>query len=101
MIYLTKQQSSKDDFFEQSLTPFAHPPLLNERSDLLKAYMKNAHLIIDLILSELNKHLRLPDGTLSKIHDQNRISGDHVRMIKAPPQDLSNLGPSMGAHTDL
>lgn len=63
--------------------------------------MIHAHTLINLILQQLNTHLRLPPNTLSYLHAQSRISGDHVRMIKAPPQELSNLGPSMGAHTDF
>jgi isopenicillin N synthase-like dioxygenase len=47
-------------------------------------------------------HLGIPPSVLQKIHAQSLASGDHIRIVKAPPQP--NRPPataSMGAHTDF
>jgi isopenicillin N synthase-like dioxygenase len=56
------------------------------------------------ILSHLESHLALPATTLTKLHDQQQPSGDHVRFIKSPPIPFPkppSKSPSMGAHTDF
>jgi isopenicillin N synthase-like dioxygenase len=63
--------------------------------------MRNAHSLVTLILTHLTRHLDLPDGALTALHDQATISGDHVRFIKAPPQPENDLRTAMGQHTDF
>jgi len=75
--------------------------LLYDKAPLLKSYMHNAHGLVSLLLKHLTRHLALPQGTLTSLHDQGTISGDHVRFIKAPPQPQDDLRIAMGQHTDF
>jgi isopenicillin N synthase-like dioxygenase len=63
--------------------------------------MRNAHSLVSLLLTDLTTHLDLPSGTLTSLHNQRTISGDHVRFIKAPPQPSNDLRTAMGQHTDF
>jgi isopenicillin N synthase-like dioxygenase len=101
IVVLTVEQAPKDDFLGISKKPFAHPPVLNDNGPLLGSYMRNAHSIVTLMLEHLNNHLGLPPATLTNLHRQYAVSGDHVRFIKSPPQPQDTLGTSMGAHTDF
>ena len=62
--------------------------------------MLDAHTLVHLILSLLNTHLQLPPNTLTSLHRQSAISGDHVRLIKSPPQPPSDMRTALGKHTD-
>ncbi|KAJ4148399.1 hypothetical protein LMH87_002871 [Akanthomyces muscarius] len=44
---------------------------------------------------------QLPKDTLSSMHRVNVPSGDHVRMIKAPPQPVDDKQIALGEHTDF
>jgi isopenicillin N synthase-like dioxygenase len=81
--------------------PVTHPPLLYDKAPLIKSYMHNAHSLASVLLEHLTTHLDLPTGTLTALHDQRTISGDHVRFIKAPPQPSDDLRTAMGQHTDF
>jgi isopenicillin N synthase-like dioxygenase len=63
--------------------------------------MRHAHVLVSFILTHLNTHLRLPPGTLTDLHRQTAVSGDQVRLIKAPPQAPSDLRTALGKHTDF
>ena len=63
--------------------------------------MRHAHTLVLLILDHLNTHLRLPPGTLAQLHRQTAVSGDQVRLVKAPPQPPSDLKTALGKHTDF
>jgi isopenicillin N synthase-like dioxygenase len=63
--------------------------------------MRNAHALTTLLLTHLNTHLALPEGTLPSLHRQTALSGDHIRFIKAPPQPQNDLRIAMGEHTDF
>lgn len=63
--------------------------------------MRHAHALVSLILTHLNIHLRLPPGTLTQLHRQTAVSGDQVRLIKAPPQPVSDRRTALGKHTDF
>jgi isopenicillin N synthase-like dioxygenase len=91
----------KDDFLGVSKTPFAHPQLLYNNASLIQDYMRHAHALVLLILEHLNTHLGLPPGTLAQLHRQTAVSGDQVRLIKAPPQPPSDLKTALGKHTDF
>jgi isopenicillin N synthase-like dioxygenase len=98
---LTVTQAGKDDFLDQSVTPFAHPSVLMENKLLLQSYTRNSHAIVTLLLELLNTHLQLPPNTLPSLHALPTISGDQIRFIKSPPQPPSDLRTAMGAHTDF
>lgn len=91
----------KDDFLGISKTPFAHPQLLHDNAPLIQGYIRHAHALVLLILEHLNTHLHLPPGTLAAMHRQTAVSGDQVRIVKAPPQPLSDLKTALGKHTDF
>ena len=84
-------QIPKDDFLGISKSPFAHPQLLYDNSSLIKSYILHAHALVHLVLSHLNTHLHLPPNTLSSLHRQTAISGDHIRIVKSPPQPPLDL----------
>jgi isopenicillin N synthase-like dioxygenase len=92
----------KDDFLGISKPPLAHPELLHEQSALLLSYMNNAHALLTFILDQLSSHLNLPKHVLRDIHAQTLASGDHIRIVKSPPNpSYKPSDPSMGAHTDF
>lgn len=91
----------KDDFLGISKQPFDHPQLLHDNAELIKSYMRGAHALVTLVLSHLNRHLRLPPGTLQSLHRLQAVSGDQVRFIKSPPQPQSDLRTALGKHTDF
>lgn len=98
---LTRYQIPKDDFLGISKTPLAHPQLLHDNKILIQEYMRDAHALVSLILDHLNTHLRLPPNTLASLHRQSAISGDHVRLIKSPPQPPCDRRTALGKHTDF
>jgi isopenicillin N synthase-like dioxygenase len=63
--------------------------------------MRHAHALVSLILTHLNTPLRLPAGTLTRLHRQTAVSGDQVRLIKAPAQPASDRRTALGKHTDF
>jgi isopenicillin N synthase-like dioxygenase len=63
--------------------------------------MRHAHALVLIILEHLNTHLDLPPGTLARLHRQMAVSGDQVRLVKAPPQPPSDLKTALGKHTDF
>ena len=63
--------------------------------------MRHAHALVLFILEHLNTHLELPPGTLAQLHRQTAVSGDQVRLIRAPPQPPSDLKTALGKHTDF
>jgi isopenicillin N synthase-like dioxygenase len=91
----------KDDFLGVSKTPFAHPQLLYDNTHLIQDYMRSSHALVLFILEHLNTHLKLPEGTLAQLHRQTAVSGDQVRIVKAPPQPPSDLKTALGKHTDF
>ncbi|KAN0089022.1 Clavaminate synthase-like protein [Hyaloscypha variabilis] len=91
----------KDDFLGLSERPFAHPDILHQNTNLIKSYIHNSHALVTLLLSHLNSHLELPEGTLQSLHRLNAISGDQIRMIKSPPQPASDQRTALGKHTDF
>lgn len=69
--------------------------------------MISAHALLTRILDHLSSHLGLSPSILRDIHAQSTASGDHVRIVKSPPQSTAfpiangDEGLSMGAHTDF
>ncbi|QSS58659.1 oxidoreductase [Histoplasma capsulatum] len=91
---------SKDDILGISETLPA-PDLLKECRSLFKSFIINAHNIATMILNLLNDSLHLSPSTLANMHRLHAISGDQVRIIKAPPQPPDDRRTSLGQHTDF
>lgn len=94
-------KAPKDDFLDQSEDPLAHPKPLTDNKQLLASYCRHAHELLFTILTHINDHLQLPEGTLERMHDLSLTTGDHIRFIRSPPQPPQDLSTSMGAHTDF
>ena len=94
-------QIPKDDFLGISDKPFAHPDLLYQNEDLIKSYIHDSHKLVTFLLSLLNSHLQLPEGTLQSLHRVDQPSGDQIRIIKSPPQPPSDQRTALGKHTDF
>lgn len=97
----TEEQIPKDDFLGISEKPFAHPDLLHQNTDLIKQYIHNSHTLITFLLTHLNTHLQLPEGTLQALHRLDQPSGDQIRLIKSPAQPASDQRTALGKHTDF
>ncbi|OJD16780.1 hypothetical protein AJ78_03070 [Emergomyces pasteurianus Ep9510] len=91
---------SKDDIFGIS-ERLPAPDLLQKSRPLFKSFMTNAHSIVITVLDLLNEKLHLPPSTLANLHRISGISGDQVRMIKAPPQPPDDRRTALGQHTDF
>ncbi|KAM3071026.1 hypothetical protein ACMFMG_009932 [Clarireedia jacksonii] len=98
---LDRNESFNDDILGISQEPLPQPQVIHERADLLKSFMTHAHELVTLILNHLEKHLQLPSQTLTSLHRLTSPSGDHIRLIRAPPQPPSDLRTSLGKHTDF
>ncbi|OAX83322.1 hypothetical protein ACJ72_02322 [Emergomyces africanus] len=91
---------SKDDIFGVS-EPLPAPDILQNSRPVFKSFMTNAHNIVTMVLNLLNEKLNLPPSTLANLHRLHAISGDQVRMIKAPPQPPDDRRTALGQHTDF
>lgn len=81
--------------------PLPAPETLHKSRARLGSFMQGSHAIVTLILDTLNDQLALPKDTLSSLHRQKAVSGDHVRFVKAPPQPVDDRRTSLGQHTDF
>ncbi|OAA69220.1 oxidoreductase [Akanthomyces lecanii RCEF 1005] len=97
---LTRGQISRDDILGTT-KPWPAPQVLEQQRLFLQGFMKSAQDIVHLLLGLLNEFLQLPEDTLSSMHRVNVPSGDHVRMIKAPPQPVDDKQIALGEHTDF
>ncbi|RDL41683.1 Clavaminate synthase-like protein [Venustampulla echinocandica] len=91
----------KDEFLNISPNPYDHPQLIYDNKPVIVSYILHSHSLVSFILTHLNKHLRLPLETLTKLHALQSPSGDQIRLIKAPPQPPSDQQLSLGKHTDF
>ncbi|EEH22630.2 hypothetical protein PABG_04841 [Paracoccidioides brasiliensis Pb03] len=91
---------SKDDIFGIS-DPLPAPDILNKSRHHFKSFIANAHSIVTMVLNLLNEQLHLPPLTLANLHRLHGVSGDQVRMIKAPPQPPGDRRTALGQHTDF
>ncbi|KAK5134193.1 hypothetical protein LTR08_006853 [Meristemomyces frigidus] len=94
--------TSKDDLLGISKRLLA-PPVLQDEGNrtLLKSYMQRSHAIVSLILGQLNTQLGLPAETLQSLHRLRGKSGDQVRWVRAPPQQMGEQIKALGEHTDF
>lgn len=75
--------------------------MLYQNKALIQSYLRHCHAVVLLLLAHLDKHLELPPGTLGSMHRLEAVSGDQIRMIKSPPQPLSDQRIALGKHTDF
>lgn len=97
---LTRGQVSRDDILGTT-KPWPAPQVLEQQRLFLQKFMNSAHDIVHLLLGLLNEFFQLPKDTLSSMHRVDVPSGDHVRMIKAPPQPVDDKQIALGEHTDF
>ncbi|KAJ7236388.1 hypothetical protein C8J57DRAFT_1376794 [Mycena rebaudengoi] len=90
----------KDDIVG-NCDPLPSHPLVKENQALLKNYVYHCRAAIDLMISHLERHLRLPSGALAKLYRIEERSGDHVRFQHAAIQPYSDEMAKQGEHTDF
>jgi isopenicillin N synthase-like dioxygenase len=79
----------------------AYPSTVNDRMEsTITPFVKKCIEINNTILSVFNTKLRLPEGTLKKLHPLEEYSGSEARTIKAP-KNLPAERQALGAHTDF
>jgi isopenicillin N synthase-like dioxygenase len=81
--------------------PLSNSPCIETHRFEIKAYMEQAHFIVSLICSHLDKKLRLPQNTPIANQDMKRPSGTSVRLLKYPPQPADDRRASLLGHTDI
>lgn len=69
--------------------------------NLVKSYIQHCRAAIDLMLTHLEVHLRLPVGTLANLHRITSRSGDHVRFNQHAVQPFTEEAAKLGEHTDF
>lgn len=77
-----------------------HPEPIEAKRALLKDYIIRAHIIAEHLLSHLDKHLRLPSGTLASLQRQIELSGTLLRFLHYPPQPKDDRRHSIMGHSD-
>jgi len=81
--------------------PLSNPPCIEARRAKIKAYMEQAHSIVELICSHLDAQLRLAPGTLASPQPISTPSGTSLRMLRYPPQPADDRRTSLLGHTDI
>ena len=79
----------------------ANPPPVHQNRETFHYFIKDALPITELILSVLDTHLGLPDGTLASLQSQDQPSGTVIRMIRYPPRSSQDSGSALLGHTDI
>ncbi|KAL6716052.1 hypothetical protein ACLMJK_007014 [Lecanora helva] len=91
---------SQDDLLGNTSQPRPNVDLIWESQAKVQAFFHHAHSILCHLMSHLDKHLRLPPGTLSSFCPQNKPSNTLLRMLRCPPQTgLSRT--NLTGHTDV
>lgn len=81
--------------------PFSNPCCIEAHRPEIKTYMEQAHALVSLICSHLDKQLHLSPGTLISMQPTTRPSGTSLRMLQYPPQPLNDRRTSLLGHTDI
>ncbi|KAF6218658.1 hypothetical protein HO133_006009 [Letharia lupina] len=84
-----------------NMSSLPHPDAIESHRSTIESFLRHAHSILTQILSILDAGLGLQRGTLASLVSQERSSGTLVRMIRYPPQPLSNRRTSLLRHTDM
>ena len=74
----------QDDMLGVS-SPLSNPPCIEDKRADVKAYMQQAHSIVELICSNLDRQLRLPPGTLASLQPLEKPSGTALRLLRYLP----------------
>ena len=93
---------SKDDILGHG-ERLANPASISteEAREKLRGYMVRSHAIVTLVLEKLNARLGLAEGTLQGLHRIGERSGDQVRWVRSPPQEVDDRQQALGEHTDF
>ncbi|KZT59844.1 putative 1-aminocyclopropane-1-carboxylate oxidase [Calocera cornea HHB12733] len=95
-----EQLNYKKDDIVGNTEPLPIPELIRANKPLFKSFATSAFNVLHMLLNHLNDQLELPPGTLVNLHRLHEQSGDHVRLIKAPPP-VGEPSLSAGPHTDF
>lgn len=74
---------------------------MSDNREILGSFIKDSHEVALVILKILNDKLGLPEGTFQSFHRPEAPSGDQIRLIKAPPQPVSDRRTALGQHSDF
>ncbi|KAF7196235.1 2-oxoglutarate-dependent dioxygenase gloE [Pseudocercospora fuligena] len=93
---------SKDDILGIS-ERLKNPKLLRreENREKIRRYMVQSHAVVTMILEKLERRLGLAEGKLRNLHRLEGTSGDQVRWVKSPPQEVDDRRAALGEHTDF
>ncbi|KAA8572239.1 hypothetical protein EYC84_002865 [Monilinia fructicola] len=91
---------SRDDILGAS-DPLPNPSCIERSRPQLKTYIEQANGIVEVVLGHLEKHLKLPQGTFSKLQPMTKPSGSVLRMLKYEPQPFDDRRTAMMGHTDI
>ncbi|CAD6447257.1 d64a0d03-433d-47bd-872e-8aec2a73f6e8 [Sclerotinia trifoliorum] len=91
---------SRDDITGVS-EPLLNPFCIERSRPQLRNYIKQANAVVCVILGHLEKHLKLPLGTFSKLQPMTKPSGSVLRMLKYEPQPPDDRRTAMMGHTDI
>lgn len=91
---------SQDDILGNT-APLPKASTLDFNHNTLKSYLQTSNSIVSLLCQHLDAHLRLPLGTLSSRQRPTHSSGSIIRMLKYPPQPVSDRRTSLFGHTDI
>jgi len=96
---------SQDDILGTPTDIDVHPPpnpdLINSENQLLRSFVYHAHAIVRLVLSHLDSHLHLPQGTLASLQEIDQPSGTSIRLLRYLPQPVGDRRTSLVGHTDI
>lgn len=91
---------SQDDALSwPHVTHRTYPTLVNEyMEDTIIPFVKKSMEVNYTFLRFFESKLQLPEGELSKLHDERELNGGEARCIRTPPRQTST---GVGAHTDF
>jgi len=72
-----------------------------EKLDLLRDYALSCRKAIDLMISLLERQLRLKPGALAELHRIDHMSGDHIRFNQSATIPYAEERVRGGEHTDF
>ena len=98
--HISIPQMRKDDFVGNA-PPLPCHSMIKSHWDLLSNYVQHCRSAIDLMLSHLETHLRLPRSALANLHRLSSRSGDHVRFNQHAIQPFTEEAAKNGEHTDF
>ncbi|CZR65015.1 related to gibberellin 20-oxidase [Phialocephala subalpina] len=91
---------SQDDILGTA-APAPNPASIETNRTILNSFVKASHYIASQVLLQLDRHLRLPEGTLESRQKLHEESGSIIRLLKYPPQPESDRRTSLFGHTDV